>query len=116
MAPHHWSLAGLDDLRLRRYRGMRDIDQDAEAVHLSNERATPVVDATPVHSRAARNKGSRVTKSVEPGLCRKLHRPEAETVQRPQHIGITFVIEPGFHPQRDGHPPARRDRARIRRG
>ena len=112
VARHHRGLAHLDDLVLRVGRGVGDVDEDPERVHLFDQCATAVVDAAPMSSAAGKTTGH-VGIRVESALRGELHGPEAEPVKRSQHVEIALLVPARFAAEEDGHPAAVRDRARL---
>ena len=97
MTGDHRSAAGRDDLALRGFGGVRDIDQHAEPVHLGDQTPSFFVDAGPL--RAAAHGGIRVGRGH---LARKLDHAHAQAVPQPQNIDIAFLIEPGFDAEHHG--------------
>src|SRR5262245_13774284 len=101
MARDDGRTARLAELFMRRFGSVCDVDEDAEPVHLGDERAATIVKATVVVGPlSALERGDRrIGKGIEAALARELDGAQAQPIERAQHIEIALMVPSRFTPQ-----------------
>ena len=89
---------------------MRDINDDAEAIHFANDLTALFADAVPFSNVEGIRQG------VGGVVISELHHADTQTVEQPKHIRIAFHIETTFQGQNHGQFASSRNPPDILRG